>query len=375
MLRRFLAFAIASSFSLAPAQDQAFLFESDLRLLSVDIMTSGTASSINARSGGLQYCRALTWNAEAEQLWVAEFDALNGRIGILDPATAAFTPRRLTGVPGSWVAMSWDHTTQRIYLLRQVGGGQTFLHSYQPASNSMQSIGELRDEPSTVGMDVDGFGTLWATSLAGHVFTIDKATADTTRLQTLPITLASFGIHRATGKFYGVGGIGQTSVYFEVEPLVPRWRILGSAGAGTGGFDLVDGTCPGGFQTYGTGCPGYGSFVPELQGEGCLGAGFPIQLRITRARAGTTGAIVFGAAPGSFPLGNGCSLLVAPLFPAPVLPVQILGPGGLGNGYAVLPIQIPTNVVLGPLAMQALLLDAGAPGGFSSTNGLAILVP
>jgi hypothetical protein len=58
-----------------------------------------------------------------------------------------------------------------------------------------------------------------------------------------------------------------------------------------------------------------------------------------------------------------------------VLPVQILGPGGLGNGYAVLPIQIPTNVVLGPLAMQALLLDAGAPGGFSSTNGLAILVP
>lgn len=121
MRRIGLALAIASSLALAQAQDQAFQFESDLRLLSVDLTTGSAVSSINARLGGLQHCRALTWNDEAQQLWVAEFDATNARIGILDPATAAFTPRRLTGVAGSWVGMSWDHTTQRIYLLRQIG--------------------------------------------------------------------------------------------------------------------------------------------------------------------------------------------------------------------------------------------------------------
>ncbi|MBL8900796.1 MAG: hypothetical protein JNM84_24405 [Planctomycetes bacterium] len=377
MVRSLLAIALAiiASLSLARAQDEAYMFIDDLRLVSVDMMTGSTVSSINARSGGLGYCAALTWNDEARQLWVVEYDATNARIGILDPATAAFTPRRLTAVTGWWMTISWDRTTQRFYLLRQISGGQAYLHVFNPANNTLVQVGELRNEPYPTASDVDASGTLWGCTSPGNIFTINKATGDTTRLQTFQMTMNGIGIHRATGKFYGVGAIGLTQYYFELEPTIPRWRILGSAAPGAGSFDLVDGTCPGGFQLYGSGCPGFGSFVPELTGEGCLGAGALIRLRIARARTGTPGALLFGAGPGALPLGNGCSLLVAPLFSAPVLPLQIIGPGGLGNGYAIVPIRLPAEVVISPLAIQAFLLDAGAPGGFSTTNGLAILAP
>ena len=136
-----LALAVASCLSsaLVEAQDQAFQFESDLRLLSVDLTTGSAVSTINARLGGLQHCRALTWNDEAQQLWVAEFDATNARIGILDPATAAFTPRRLTGVAGSWVAMSWDHTSAGTPDLHRSAAGDRCAASCDPSSSPPRS--------------------------------------------------------------------------------------------------------------------------------------------------------------------------------------------------------------------------------------------
>lgn len=361
---------------ISQAQDQAYMFEGSLYLHTIDLATGASVSVINARSGGLNHSEALTWNEDAQQLWVAEYDATNARIGILDPFTATFTTRRLTALPGWWQGITWDRVAQRFYLVRQVSGGQSFLHVYNPATGSFAQVGAMGNAPFPTAMDTDASGTLWLATAQSSLFTVDKTNANTTFVTTLPFTIEGIGIHQATGRFYASVAMQLTMYFMEIEPTVPSWRIIRQLPPGLGSdVDLVDGTCPGGFQVYGSGCQGYGGFVPQLTGDGCFGSSGSISLRISRGRSGTVGALLFGIVPGNLPLGNGCSLLVSPLFPSPMLPVQMTGPGGFGNGFAIIPITLPPDIVIAPFVMQGLLLDPGAPAGFSATNGLAILTP
>ncbi|MBK9387393.1 MAG: hypothetical protein IPN34_21470 [Planctomycetes bacterium] len=362
--------------SSAQAQDQAYMFSGSVNLETLDLTTGASVSVINARSGGMNHCEALTWNEDAQQLWVAEYGATNARIGILDPFTATFTPRRLTALPGWWQGITWNRAAQRFYLVRQEISGQSFLHVYNPATGSLAQVGGMPNAPFPTALDSDASGTLWLATAQSNLFMVDRTNASTTLVATFPFTIEGIGVHQATGRLYATAAIQLTMYLMEIEPTVPSWRIIRQlVGGGGSELDLVDGTCPGGFQAFGSGCQGFGGFIPQLAGEGCLGASGNISLRFSRGRTGSVGALLFGAVPGNLPLGNGCSLLVSPLLPSPILPVQLIGPAGFGNGFANIPISIPPGVVVAPFVMQGLFLDAGAPGGFSMTNGLAVLAP
>jgi hypothetical protein len=73
-------------------------------------------------------------------------------------------------------------------------------------------------------------------------------------------------------------------------------------------------------------------------------------------------------------LGNGCNLNIGPLFADPILALPLFGTGGAGQGFTTVSFVVPQGTVVASLALQALVFDLGAPGSFSATNGLRIVV-
>ena len=65
---------------------------------------------------------------------------------------------------------------------------------------------------------------------------------------------------------------------------------------------------------------------------------------------------------------------MAPLAP-PIGPLPLSAFGGLaGPGSFVTTATIPAGTPPGTLTLQALVLDAGAPGGVSATAGVAMTI-
>jgi hypothetical protein len=115
---------------------------------------------------------------------------------------------------------------------------------------------------------------------------------------------------------------------------------------------------------YGAGCPGTSGTAPVLvqNGNTTGGAGGTIRLTLANAPAGAIGVFAIGFAPILVPIGFGCNLLVT---------LDILEPVLINaNGRAVLNIPIAPGV-LGNLFAQAGVLDPGAPGGLTVTNGVS----
>jgi hypothetical protein len=114
---------------------------------------------------------------------------------------------------------------------------------------------------------------------------------------------------------------------------------------------------------YGLGCPGTGGQTPVLvqsrNTEGGLGG--TIQLQIGNAPPNSLAAMVFGFGPAASPLPNGCTLLVN------AAATTFLFTNG--NGRAALPVTLPPAMVASFNA-QGAVLDAGAPGGYTVTNGV-----
>ena len=114
---------------------------------------------------------------------------------------------------------------------------------------------------------------------------------------------------------------------------------------------------------YGRGCAGSGGRTPMLvANQGTSGAqGGPILLATANAPANAPCAYVVGAIRASLPLPNGCTLLLPPMVTVP-LTLDAFG----GN---VLRLTVPPNV-LGVIDVQTAVIDAGAPGNFTLTNGV-----
>ncbi len=127
--------------------------------------------------------------------------------------------------------------------------------------------------------------------------------------------------------------------------------------------------CTGGYAKFGTGCPGTGAFVPVLSGSGCPEPGFTITILVTKALGGAFGLITVGIGTSQLPVTPYCYILNAPL--VLVVPVAAAG-SGPGNGTLSFSAPIPPATAAGVVYLQALFSDAGALGGVSSTNGLAI---
>ena len=82
---------------------------------------------------------------------------------------------------------------------------------------------------------------------------------------------------------------------------------------------------------------------------------------IANAPASAIAAYGFGASRTNTQLPNGCSLLTTPLA---FVPATLTA-----KGRFLLPINVPASV-LGSVEVQGFVLDAGAPGGFTSSNGV-----
>lgn len=114
---------------------------------------------------------------------------------------------------------------------------------------------------------------------------------------------------------------------------------------------------------YGLGCPGSGGQTPVLVQSGNTegGLGGTINLQIGNAPANSLAAMVFGFGAAGSPLPNGCTLLVNPVA------TSILFTNN--NGRAAQPIQVPA-ALLASFNVQGAVLDAGALGGYTVTNGV-----
>ncbi len=115
---------------------------------------------------------------------------------------------------------------------------------------------------------------------------------------------------------------------------------------------------------YGSGCPGTGGFSPVLVQNGDVpgAVGGSIRLAVTNVPANAPALMVVGFGRASIPISPTCNLLVNPL----VTNFFLCDPNGIG----VQTIAVPPMTAFGFNA-QALVLDAGAAGGFTMSNGVS----
>ncbi len=124
---------------------------------------------------------------------------------------------------------------------------------------------------------------------------------------------------------------------------------------------------------YGGGCAGSGGFVPELALACSPVPGGPLALEVQQGMGGAPAVIVAGASADSAGLPGGCTLLVAPAVPQATLALSGAGPG---DGWAALDAALPPTWAPGlTLALQAFVLDPGAPAGFAASGACLLATP
>lgn len=138
-------------------------------------------------------------------------------------------------------------------------------------------------------------------------------------------------------------------------------------GSGAYGITLYDDACFGAVGTHGYGCSNGVDGVPRLAVTGCPRAGAAAVLRIDAATSHSVAILGFGLVPANQPVGGGCSLLIAPLFPSTIAV-------GLTGGKLERPLHVPSIASDLTVEMQAFLPDASAAAGFVTTNALTIVV-
>lgn len=142
----------------------------------------------------------------------------------------------------------------------------------------------------------------------------------------------------------------------------------------TGKVSLFSGHCPGTTLSYGAGCTGSGGFLPTLVATGCPSSAEVVSLKIENALGfPATGIAFVGVNTAALALPNGCIFRVDPILAS--FPVAISHGLGFGVGSVVIDLVIPPSMPSGTiLTLQAFVFDAGAPGGYSGTNGVQITI-
>lgn len=112
---------------------------------------------------------------------------------------------------------------------------------------------------------------------------------------------------------------------------------------------------------YGLGCAGTGGMTPVLVQDANVTGGGAIQVALGNGPANAAALFVLGFGRAMIPLPNLCMLYTPPL----ATNFALLD----NNGRSTLVVNIPPAIT-GSFNAQALVLDAGGPGGFSSSNGV-----
>ncbi|MBK6939650.1 MAG: FG-GAP repeat protein [Planctomycetes bacterium] len=127
-------------------------------------------------------------------------------------------------------------------------------------------------------------------------------------------------------------------------------------------------------RPFGNGCAGEFGVVPRLDLVGCAIGGEKMGFEIENGFGGGIAFAALGTQKASVPMGAGCSLLIWPILPALVGPLPLNG-AGLGSGWCNLGFVVPDPVPSGTYLVQALCSDPTSPLGFTSTNGVELVVP
>jgi hypothetical protein len=116
---------------------------------------------------------------------------------------------------------------------------------------------------------------------------------------------------------------------------------------------------------YGAGCPGSGGMVPNLVQSNDVTSGGSMSFGVANAPPGAVAIYVVGASTANVGLPNGCTALTNPTMLFPV----VLS----ARGRNAFPASFPPGLSLKAYA-QVFVRDAGAPGGWSATNGVMLTV-
>jgi len=128
---------------------------------------------------------------------------------------------------------------------------------------------------------------------------------------------------------------------------------------------------PFGLQEYGPGLAGSGGFVPLLEGTGFATIGSTWTMSNSNGLGGASGALLVGVTESSTPVLGGIINLV----PFSSFPWAVGGALGVpGAGAISIPLSLPNDeTFVGlPIFWQTVLLDPGAVGGVSMSNGLEL---
>lgn len=114
---------------------------------------------------------------------------------------------------------------------------------------------------------------------------------------------------------------------------------------------------------YGFGCAGTGGMVPNLVQSGNTQGGLGGRIFLTTANIApnAVGLFVFGFGQTQIPLPNACTLWTSPVS------TDLFVASAIGRGQIV--FNVPPGLV-GGFNAQALVLDAGGPGGFTTSNAV-----
>ncbi len=124
---------------------------------------------------------------------------------------------------------------------------------------------------------------------------------------------------------------------------------------------------------FGDGCPGAGGFVPKLTATSYAPiAGTQLGLQLQRGLGGAPATFFFGLGQSAIPMVGGCTLNIAPLLPIDF--TVPLGGAGAGNGSIFLAGVLPSDMGGVTFSMQAFVVDASVPHGFSNSNEIVVAV-
>ncbi len=126
---------------------------------------------------------------------------------------------------------------------------------------------------------------------------------------------------------------------------------------------------------YGQGCAGQNALVPRLAATGSATPGSGVVVyQIDNAAPFSVAFLAFGFGQTSFPLGNGCNILIDPLLPVYLGP-WFTGTGGAGSGTATGSLPIPAGVSGAIVSTQGVVLENADPSVIILSNGVQLIVP
>lgn len=120
---------------------------------------------------------------------------------------------------------------------------------------------------------------------------------------------------------------------------------------------------------YGSGCNCSNNMTPLLFGNGSPSPASMVLFSLRNGVANATTYFYFGVNQASIPLGNGCTLLIDPVLPNPLVYTLDV------NGSIDIPIYFAGNSAPGSFTMQASITDPNSGSGYCLSNGLQFTIP